>query len=63
VLEEVARTISSSLRMGDTVGRWGGEEFLAILPDADDETALLLAKRCRTLLRYPVVSVADTAVT
>jgi len=33
VLEHVARAISSGLRAGDTVGRWGGEEFLAILPE------------------------------
>jgi PAS domain S-box-containing protein len=45
VLEHVAGTVLSSLRAGDTVGRWGGEEFLAILPDADADQTLAMAER------------------
>lgn len=63
VLEHVAGTISSGLRVGDTVGRWGGEEFLAILPDADADQTLTMAERSRMLVRNSAVSVADTTVT
>ena len=62
VLSHVADTISSTLRAGDTVGRWGGEEFLAILPDADQDHTLKMAERCRMLVRNSSVSVADTTV-
>jgi diguanylate cyclase (GGDEF)-like protein/PAS domain S-box-containing protein len=62
VLEHVARTISVALRAGDTVGRWGGEEFLAILPDADHHQTRLLGERCRVLLRNSFVPVAETTV-
>ena len=62
-LEHVAGTISSSLRAGDTIGRWGGEEFLAILPDTDADQTLRLADRCRMLVRNSGVSVADMTVT
>jgi diguanylate cyclase (GGDEF)-like protein/PAS domain S-box-containing protein len=74
VLELVARTLSSSIRAGDTLGRWGGDEFLAILPDVDEPGTLHLAQRCRTLVRssflmvggtalYPTVSVGATVIT
>ena len=63
VLEHVAGTIACSLRGGDTVGRWGGEEFLAILPDADHNQILATAERCRMLVRHSSISVADTTVT
>ena len=48
VLINAAQTIQRSLRMEDTVGRWGGEEFLAVLPDTDAEGAVAVAERVRT---------------
>lgn len=42
VLVEVASTLSATLRMEDIVGRYGGDEFLIVLPDVD----LASAKRC-----------------
>jgi diguanylate cyclase (GGDEF)-like protein/PAS domain S-box-containing protein len=62
VLEHVAHTLASGLRAGDTLGRWGGEEFLAILPDADQEQTELMGERCRMLLRNSFVPVAETTV-
>ncbi len=46
-LHAVARTLEGCLRDGDVAGRWGGEEFLVILPDANMAAARLVAERCR----------------
>ena len=47
LLREVARLLASSARQGDTVARWGGEEFVAVLPETDLEGARQLAERLR----------------
>ncbi|GAB1483672.1 PAS domain-containing hybrid sensor histidine kinase/response regulator [Treponema sp.] len=46
-LAECARRFAESLREGDVVGRWGGEEFLAVLPDTELPAALQAAERVR----------------
>ena len=43
VLRMVARTVRHSLRSTDIVGRWGSEEFIAILYDVEDPAALTAA--------------------
>jgi diguanylate cyclase (GGDEF)-like protein/PAS domain S-box-containing protein len=48
VLSESAKRIAESLREGDAVGRWGGEEFLIILPETDLQAAKQVAERIRT---------------
>jgi diguanylate cyclase (GGDEF)-like protein len=48
VLREFARRLSEQLRAGDIAGRWGGEEFLIILPDTDLEGTRQVAERIRT---------------
>jgi len=47
VLIEVARTVAHELRDADTVGRWGGEEFMVLAVDTDHDGALCLAVRLR----------------
>ena len=47
-LVAVAGAISSALRSGDVVYRYGGEEFCALLPDADLDTAAAVAERMRS---------------
>ena len=47
VLVEFARRMSDELRAGDIAGRWGGEEFLLILPRTDTAGALHVAERVR----------------
>lgn len=47
VLQEVTARILASVRGPDVVGRYGGEEFLIILADADMETANRIAERIR----------------
>lgn len=45
-LQEVAKTVAGSLRPADIVGRWGGDEFLAILRNINREILTNLAERC-----------------
>jgi diguanylate cyclase (GGDEF)-like protein len=50
VLREFARLGRESLRTDDALGRWGGEEFLLIMPDATAEVAIAALERLRTLV-------------
>lgn len=47
VLCELARNLESFVRKGDLVFRWGGEEFVLLLPHTPLETALALAEDIR----------------
>ena len=47
VLVQVAAALQSSLRQVDLVGRWGGEEFLVILPETDPAGARVVGERLR----------------
>ena len=48
VLKRVANVAANALRAGDMVGRFGGEEFVIILPDTTARTAILIAERVRS---------------
>ena len=50
VLVTVATRLSERLRQEDTVGRLGGEEFLALLPDTTDEDAATVAESRRSVI-------------
>jgi diguanylate cyclase len=47
VLRHIAKTISTILRSSDVLGRYGGEEFCAFLPNTTESDALGLAERIR----------------
>jgi diguanylate cyclase (GGDEF)-like protein len=47
VLRVFADVLRETLRESDVAGRWGGEEFLLLLPGADEEGAAQLAERVR----------------
>lgn len=50
VLRVFAEVLRETLRESDLAGRWGGEEFLLLLPGADEEGAAQLAERVRAEL-------------
>ncbi len=50
VLCMVAQTLDNSLRSFDFVGRWGGEEFVIILPNITEDMLTGIAERCRRLI-------------
>ena len=47
VLTEIAKIFNSNCREQDKPGRWGGEEFLIILPDTKVQGAVILAEKIR----------------
>lgn len=47
VLKEVAEIIKKGVRKIDTVGRWGGEEFMVIMPLTDGAKGKILAEKLR----------------
>ncbi|MDP2814520.1 MAG: GGDEF domain-containing protein [Erysipelotrichaceae bacterium] len=47
ILVEIASAIVPICRLTDTVGRWGGEEFLVICPETSTEGAMVLAEKIR----------------
>lgn len=57
-LREVGLVLTQTLRASDTSGRWGGEEFLALLPGADLEGALEAAEAVRASIAARVFGIA-----
>ncbi len=54
VLAELARLVGSHVRVGDLLGRYGGEEFLLVAPGAEHDVALQLAERLRAVVEEHV---------
>jgi diguanylate cyclase (GGDEF)-like protein len=63
VLRAFAERISIGLRAGDISGRWGGEEFLVILPRTDLDGAIEVAERIRSTTAAAPVTAADQDIT
>ncbi|MFZ2100087.1 MAG: GGDEF domain-containing protein [Oricola sp.] len=49
ILSDFADTVRQSLRPNDLFGRYGGEEFVVVLPGASIETAAVIAERVRSI--------------
>jgi diguanylate cyclase (GGDEF)-like protein len=47
VLKEIAVRITNTIRDMDTSARWGGEEFLVLCPNTNQQDAIILAERLR----------------
>lgn len=47
VLFDLAQLMKENLRITEQIGRWGGEEFFAVLPNTSAEEGYLLAERIR----------------
>jgi diguanylate cyclase (GGDEF)-like protein len=50
VIRHVARTLLEGCRRTDLVSRYGGEEFCVMLPDTDEQGALIWASRMRAMI-------------
>lgn len=63
VLNSVVAAVSKTLRVADTICRWGGEEFLVVLPDTVLDEALHWAERAREVLAsQATIGVGEQAV-
>lgn len=60
VLRTVARLIKSSCRDVDIPVRYGGEEFLLILPEVSQEGAVVVSERIRRCIEREVIAHGDT---
>jgi len=55
VLSTVGQAIAQTLRASDFAGRYGGEEFVVLLPDTDEAGALVAAKKLRDTLKAKTI--------
>jgi two-component system cell cycle response regulator len=58
-LREVAQRLKAGLRPGDLVARIGGEEFLAVLPEVDSDSAQAIAERLRRMVADEAIQLPD----
>jgi diguanylate cyclase (GGDEF)-like protein len=61
-LKVVTRLIRQNIRKTDTVARWGGEEFVVLLPETDVESAVALAERIRTVIAQHIIRDNDWSI-
>jgi len=62
-LREVARRMSSLLRQYDSVGRYGGEEFVVVVPGCDIVSSLAVADRLRILIEAEPIVIPQAVTT
>lgn len=63
VLIEIAQLLTAKCRAGDLLARWGGEEFIILLPETPQEQARILAERIRISVEALSVSFKQAHIT
>ena len=58
VLKETAVICKAAIRKNDVIGRYGGEEFVIVLPDTDQRVASELAERLRLAVQNHIFNIA-----
>lgn len=59
LIEAFAQLCHSTLRTGDIFGRWGGEKFVAILPESNMAVAMATAERIRMRTNRRAAAIAE----
>jgi len=62
VLNAVARILEKSIRSQDVAARWGGEEFILLLPQTDVDEATLIADRLRNTIAGTTLRIDDAEI-
>lgn len=63
VLREAARRMQNSIRPYDSLGRYGGEEFLLLLPGCDESSTVEKGERLRSYLSTEPLLLTETSIT
>lgn len=59
VLRMVANTLRANIRESDTMGRWGGEEFMVILQNIDESSLLAIGEKMLNLVMRSHLTLPD----
>lgn len=62
VLQETSRRLKNALRPYDSIGRYGGEEFLIVVPDAAEGELCQLAERLRKAIESEPIRVGENEI-
>jgi diguanylate cyclase (GGDEF)-like protein len=62
VLQAIAETCQRKLRKSDIFGRYGGEEFVIIMPETDEQRAWNVAERLRRSIVHISIPINDGAI-
>jgi len=62
VIRNTAYLLKKTARQGDHCGRYGGEEFTALLPNTTSEQALFFAERLRKRVEQSIVDADDSQI-
>jgi len=61
VLRVAAETFKHTIRSFDTIGRWGGEEFLGVFPNMNQDTLQETGNRLRRMIKHSRVQIREQA--
>lgn len=60
VLILISKTVQSNLRINDYIGRWGGEEFIVVFSNVDQEGILVVTEKLRFLIESSEIRSSTT---
>ena len=59
MLKVIAESMKQSSRKSDTIGRWGGEEFLGVFPIKNKKDTVVIARRLQTMINQTFIPHGD----
>ncbi len=63
VLKELSSLISEHIRKNDIFGRWGGEEFLLILPNISKKSTIIMVKKIKDVVQeHSFISIKELTI-